>query len=55
VAVTAPLSRHGRAGDIAARRMGEEALIASDVIAALPAAFASLHARRRGDRVSVLG
>jgi NAD(P)H-hydrate epimerase len=53
-AVTAAVYLHGRAGDIAARRTGEEALIASDVIAALPAAFVSLHARRRGDRVSVL-
>jgi len=33
---------HGLAGDLAARRVGEEGLIASDVIAALPDAFASL-------------
>lgn len=37
---------HGRAGDIAAGRVGEEALIASDVIAALPDAFASVVPRR---------
>ena len=37
---------HGLAGDIAARRVGEEALIASDVIAALPDAFASVAPRR---------
>lgn len=33
---------HGRAGDIAAARVGEEALVASDLIAALPEAFAEL-------------
>jgi len=37
---------HGRAGDIAADRVGEEALIASDLIAALPDAFASLASQR---------
>ena len=30
---------HGLAGDVAAERVGEESLIASDVIAALPEAF----------------
>ena len=42
---------HGLAGDVAAERVGHEALIASDVVAALPDAFARLHARsvdRRG-------
>jgi NAD(P)H-hydrate epimerase len=33
---------HGRAGDLAAERVGEEALIAGDLIAALPDAFRSL-------------
>ncbi|HET7340303.1 MAG TPA: NAD(P)H-hydrate dehydratase, partial [Methylomirabilota bacterium] len=33
---------HGAAGDIAAARVGQESLIAGDVIEALPAAFASL-------------
>jgi NAD(P)H-hydrate epimerase len=33
---------HGLAGDAAAARVGQEALIASDVIAALPEAFARL-------------
>ncbi len=37
---------HGSAGDVAAGRVGEEALIASDVIAALPDAFASVKPRR---------
>ena len=37
---------HGAAGDVAAGRVGEEALIASDVIAALPDAFASVTPRR---------
>jgi NAD(P)H-hydrate epimerase len=36
---------HGSAGDRAAVRTGQEALIASDVIAALPEAFAALAAR----------
>jgi NAD(P)H-hydrate epimerase len=35
---------HGRAGDLAAARMGQEALVASDVIAALPDAFRELQA-----------
>ena len=33
---------HGLAGDVAAERVGEEALIAGDVIAALPEAFKRL-------------
>jgi len=37
---------HGLAGDIAAARQGQESLIASDVIDALPAAFATLRAGR---------
>jgi NAD(P)H-hydrate epimerase len=36
---------HGSAGDLAAARTGHEALIASDVIAAIPAAFAALAGR----------
>jgi len=36
---------HGLAGDLAAARVGEEALIASDVITALADAFASLRPR----------
>jgi len=34
---------HGSAGDIAAERVGEEALVARDVIAAIPEAFKRLH------------
>jgi len=34
---------HGAAGDVAAERVGEESLVARDVIAALPEAFARLH------------
>jgi NAD(P)H-hydrate epimerase len=37
---------HGAAGDIAAGRVGEESLIASDVIDALPEAFRSLAVAR---------
>ncbi|MBI2217890.1 MAG: NAD(P)H-hydrate dehydratase [Candidatus Rokubacteria bacterium] len=37
---------HGRAGDLAAEGVGHEALIASDVIEALPSAFAGLSAPR---------
>jgi NAD(P)H-hydrate epimerase len=33
---------HGRAGDLAARRLGEESLMASDIINFLPKAFLSL-------------
>ncbi len=34
---------HGKAGDIAARKMGEESLIASDLVKNLSAAFKKLH------------
>ena len=53
-ALTAAVYLHGRAADITARHTGEESLIASDVIAALPAAFASLRSARSNPRVSVL-
>jgi NAD(P)H-hydrate epimerase len=38
-ALPAAVYLHGLAGDVAAERVGEESLIASDVIAALPDAF----------------
>jgi NAD(P)H-hydrate epimerase len=41
-ALQAAVWLHGRAGDLAASRVGEEALIASDLVAALPEAFRSL-------------
>jgi ADP-dependent NAD(P)H-hydrate dehydratase / NAD(P)H-hydrate epimerase len=41
-ALSAAVYLHGSAGDIAAARVGQEALIATDLIAALPAAFAAL-------------
>jgi hydroxyethylthiazole kinase-like uncharacterized protein yjeF len=41
-AVQAAVYVHGRAGDLAAARLGQEALIASDVIAALPEALREL-------------
>jgi len=36
---------HGLAGDIAAARHGQESLIASDVVEALPSAFAAVSGR----------
>ncbi|MBI4270511.1 MAG: NAD(P)H-hydrate dehydratase [Candidatus Rokubacteria bacterium] len=41
-ALQAAVYLHGSAGDVAAERVGEEALCAGDVIAALPAAFRRL-------------
>ena len=41
-ALVAAVYLHGSAGDLAAARLGEESLIASDVIDALPDAFAAL-------------
>jgi NAD(P)H-hydrate epimerase len=41
-ALSAAVYLHGLAGDLAAERMGEESLIARDVIAALPEAFKRL-------------
>jgi hydroxyethylthiazole kinase-like uncharacterized protein yjeF len=41
-ALQAAVYLHGAAGDIAAARVGEESLIASDVIEALPEAFRDL-------------
>jgi ADP-dependent NAD(P)H-hydrate dehydratase / NAD(P)H-hydrate epimerase len=43
-ALVAAVYLHGAAGDLAAARVGEESLIASDVIDALPQAFAALRA-----------
>lgn len=42
-ALQAAVYLHGRAGDIAAERVGQEALVARDVIAALPQAFRELN------------
>ena len=41
-ALMAAVYLHGLAGDVAAARLGEESLVASDVIESLPAAFAAL-------------
>jgi NAD(P)H-hydrate epimerase len=41
-ALPAAVYLHGLAGDLAAERVGEEGLIASDVVAAIPAAFEAL-------------
>jgi len=43
-ALRASVYLHGSAGDLAAARVGEEALIARDVIDAIPEAFRRLHA-----------
>jgi NAD(P)H-hydrate epimerase len=43
-ALVAAVYLHGSAGDLAAARLGEESLVASDVIEALPEAFAALRA-----------
>lgn len=43
-ALVAAVYLHGLAGDLAAARLGEESLIASDLIDALPDAFAALRA-----------
>jgi NAD(P)H-hydrate epimerase len=43
-AVWAAVYLHGLAGDLAAARLGEESLIASDLIESLPDAFAALRA-----------
>jgi NAD(P)H-hydrate epimerase len=41
-ALHAAVYLHGLAGDLAAARLGEEALVASDLIASLPEAFTAL-------------
>jgi NAD(P)H-hydrate epimerase len=53
-ALAAGVYLHGRAGDLAAARHGEESLIASDVIEALPEAFADLARPAGHERISVL-
>ncbi len=45
-ALQAAVYLHGSAGDLAARRVGEESLIAGDVIAAIPEAFKALEGAR---------
>jgi ADP-dependent NAD(P)H-hydrate dehydratase / NAD(P)H-hydrate epimerase len=47
-ACAAAVYLHGSAGDIAAARVGQESLIASDIIDALPQAFGALGAPRSG-------
>ena len=42
-AMIASVYLHGSAGDVAAERVGEESLVARDVIEALPDAFRRLH------------
>jgi NAD(P)H-hydrate epimerase len=42
VAATAGVYLHGLAGDVAARRVGQESLLALDLIEALPDAIRSL-------------
>ena len=54
VALRAAVYLHGMAGDLAAARVGEEALIASDLVDALPAAFAALAEPIVGDRITTL-
>jgi NAD(P)H-hydrate epimerase len=43
-ALAAAVYLHGLAGDVAAERVGEESLLARDVIGALPEAFGRLRA-----------
>jgi NAD(P)H-hydrate epimerase len=54
LALRAAVYVHGLAGDLAATRVGEEALIASDLIDALPEAFAALGRPAGGDRITTL-
>jgi NAD(P)H-hydrate epimerase len=42
VSATAGVQLHGLSGDLAARRLGQESLVAGDVIESLPAAIQSL-------------
>jgi ADP-dependent NAD(P)H-hydrate dehydratase / NAD(P)H-hydrate epimerase len=54
VALRSAVFLHGSAGDLAAARVGEESLIASDVIASLPLAFATVTRGGATDRVTML-
>jgi NAD(P)H-hydrate epimerase len=46
---------HGAAGDLAAERLGEEGMIAGDLVAALPGAWRAVGERRRGESLRTLG
>jgi NAD(P)H-hydrate epimerase len=46
---------HGAAGDLAAERLGEEGMIAGDLVAALPGAWRAVGERRRGESLWTLG
>jgi NAD(P)H-hydrate epimerase len=50
-AVRAAVFLHGLAGDAAAERMGEEALVATDLLHCLPAAFRKMRQRARARNI----
>lgn len=54
LALRAAVFLHGSAGDLAATRVGEESLIASDLVETLPVAFAALTRPGAPDRVTTL-
>jgi NAD(P)H-hydrate epimerase len=53
-ALRAAVFLHGLAGDLAAARVGQEALVASDLVDALPAAFGALTGPPDADRITRL-
>jgi NAD(P)H-hydrate epimerase len=50
-AVRAAVFLHGLAGDVAGERIGEEALVATDLLRYLPAAFHQMRQRARGKNI----
>jgi len=54
-ALLAAVHLHGLAGDVARDRMGEHSLVATDLLAGLPAAFARARERVREKFVRISG
>jgi NAD(P)H-hydrate epimerase len=52
-AVRAAVFLHGLAGDAAAERMGEETMVATDLLAYLPAAFRRMRQSAAGKNISL--
>jgi NAD(P)H-hydrate epimerase len=54
-AVTAAVYLHGRAGDVACEAMGEQSLVATDLVRSFPEAFRRTREKRNGGKIQFRG